>query len=141
MNDVLTAKQYLKQAHRLNELINSEVEELEQLMQLSSSTSSSNLSGMPSSSNRNTEATYAKAVIKVIDLEEKIKDEIASYVKLKDEIRDTINALTDNDEKLLLRYRYINFLTWEEICEKLNISMRTVHRFHASALQNIKVPQ
>lgn len=137
----MTAKQYLRQAYRLNELIDSDLQELDQLRDLATSVSSPNLSGMPHSPNRNIEPAFVRCLPKIIDLENKVNDEIDRYVDLKDEIRTVINALKDNDEKALLKYRYINFCTWEIICEKLNVSLRTVHRIHASALQNIKVPE
>lgn len=137
----MTAKQYLRQAYRLNELIDSDLKELDQLRDLASSVSSPNLSGMPHSPNRNTEPAFVRCLPRIIDLENKVNDEIDRYVDLKEEIRTVINALTDNDEKALLKYRYINFCNWEIICEKLNVSLRTVHRIHASALQNIKVPE
>lgn len=137
----MTAKQYLRQAYRLNELIDSDLKELDQLRDLASSVSSPNLSGMPHSPNRNIEPAFVRCLPRIIDLENKVNDEIDRYVDLKEEIRMVINALANNDEKALLKYRYINFCTWETICDKLNVSLRTVHRIHASALQNIKVPE
>jgi len=137
----MQAKQYLKQAYRLNDLINSDLEELDELRIFSESISSPNLSGMPKSGTGNTEPTFARAVDKIIDLENHINEEIARLVDLKKEIRSVINEVFDGDEKLLLKYRYINFLAWEDICEKMNISMRTAHRIHASALVNVKVPK
>lgn len=135
------AKQYLKQAYRLNELINSDLEELAELKIFSKSISSPNYSGMPTSETRNVEPTFARAVNKIIDLENHINEEIAHLVDLKKEIRSVINEVTDGDEKLLLKYRYINFCTWEVICEKMNVSMRTAHRIHSAALANVKVPE
>lgn len=136
----MTAKQYLKQAYRLNELINSDLEEVAQLRDFSTSISSPSFDSEPVSGSRPQEAKFEKAVLKIIDLESKINAEIDSYVNLKAEIRETINQLDDADEKLLLRYRYINFFTWEDIAEKMNVSIRTIHRIHASALQNVKLP-
>lgn len=137
--DRMSPKQYLRQAYRLNELLNSETEELSLLRQFVNNITTSDLSKKPSGS-KNKDAPYTNAVNRIVDLEAKINREIDEYARLKDEIRETINGLTDNDEKLLLRCRYVNFLTWNEICEKMNISMRTVHRIHASALKNIKIP-
>ena len=74
-------------------------------------------------------------------MEQKIKSEIDRYVDLQNEIRETINKLKNNDEKLLLRYKYIFFMTWEEVAEKMNVSMRTVHRIHGNALNNLQVPK
>ena len=31
-------------------------------------------------------------------------------------------------------------MSWEEIGKMMNVSIRTVHRFHSSALQNLFVP-
>lgn len=137
----MQAKQYLKQAYRLNDLINSDLEELDELRIFSKSISTSNFSEMPTSGTRNTSPTFTRAIDKIIDLENHINDEIVRLVDLKKEIRSVINEVIDGDEKLLLKYRYINFLTWEDICEKMNISIRTAHRIHASALAHVKVPE
>lgn len=48
--------------------------------------------------------------------------------------------LENRDEQLVLRYRYLDDCTWEEISRMLNVSLRTVHRIHGSALQNFSVP-
>jgi DNA-directed RNA polymerase specialized sigma subunit len=137
----IDAKQYLKQAYRLNELIESDVQELDRLRDLASSISSSQFSDMPHSASRNTEAPFVKYVGRIIEMEQKIKSEIDRYVDLQNEIRETINKLKNNDEKLLLRYKYIFFMTWEEVAEKMNVSMRTVHRIHGNALNNLQVPK
>lgn len=52
-----------------------------------------------------------------------------------------ISLLSDRDEQLVLRFRYIDGCTWEDIAGILNVSVRTVHRIHGSALQNFSVPE
>jgi hypothetical protein len=42
---------------------------------------------------------------------------------------------------LLLKYRYLNFMSWNDICYNMNVSMRTVHRIHTMALANVEVPE
>jgi len=136
----MMAKEFLRQAYRLNELINSDLEELQNLRELSRSVSSpvfeEKISGTKS-----TDPPFVRYVGKIIDLEKQIQQEVDRLVKLKGDIREAINQMQNVDEKLLLRYRYINFLNWEEICVNLNVSIRTVHRLHSSALQHLKVPQ
>jgi DNA-directed RNA polymerase specialized sigma subunit len=136
----MMAKEFLRQAYRLNELINSDLEELQNLRELSRSVSSpvfeEKISGTKS-----TDPPFVRYVGKIIDLEKQIQQEVDRLVKLKSDIREAINQMQNVDEKLLLRYRYINFLNWEEICVNLNVSIRTVHRLHSSALQHLKVPQ
>ena len=59
----------------------------------------------------------------------------------KAEMEDAIEKLSNVDERLLLRYRYLDNHSWEEIGVLLNASVRTVHRIHSSALQNFSVPE
>ncbi len=136
----MMAKEFLRQAYRLNELINSDLEELQNLRELSRSISSPVFEEKISGT-RNTDPPFVRYVGKIIDLEKQIQQEVDRLVKLKSDIREAINQMQNVDEKLLLRYRYINFLNWEEICVNLNVSIRTVHRLHSSALQHLKVPQ
>ena len=137
----MTAKQYLRQAYRLNELINSDLKELAQLKGWSTSISSSNLSGMPPSSTRNTEPSFVKCINKIVDLEKIINDEIDRFVELKKEIREVVNNVPDPDERLVLRCRYIEFLTWEQVAERMNYSIKQIHRIHSKALKNVVVPK
>lgn len=136
----MTAKQYLRQAYRLNDLINSDLAELEQLKVLSTSVSSPNLSGMPSSGTRKQEAPFVNAVMKIIELEKVIDAEIDRFVDLKKEIRDVINKVPDNSQKLVLKLRYIQFLKWESVASEMDLSLKQVHRIHNEALKNLKLP-
>lgn len=135
----MTAKQYLGQAYKLNELIDSDLKELEQLKVLSKSISSPNLSGMPSGT-RKQEAPFVKTVEKIIDLEKIIDAEIDRFVDLKREIRDVINMVSDNNQKLVLKLRYIQFLKWDAIASEMDLSLKQVHRIHNNALKSIKLP-
>jgi len=136
----MTAKQYLQQAYRLNELINSDLAELEQLRVLATSVSSPNLSGMPSGGSRNTEPAFVRAIEKIYDLEKVINAEIDRFVDLKKEIRIVINQVPDNSQKLVLKLRYIQFLKWESVAAEMDLSLKQVHRIHNEALKNVKLP-
>ncbi|MBR1620134.1 flagellar biosynthesis protein FliA [bacterium] len=134
----MTAKQYLRQAYRLNELINSDLKELEQLKELATSVSSPNLSGMPSSGSRKDEAPFVRAIEKIIDLEKYINTEIDRFVDLKREIRTVIFQVQDNNQKLCLKLRYMQFLKWESVAEEMKLSLKQVHRIHGDALQAVQ---
>ena len=54
-------------------------------------------------------------------------------------INAAIDRLASREEQLVLRYRYLDNCSWEEISRMLNVSLRTVHRIHGSALQNFSV--
>ena len=136
----VTPKQYLRQAYRLNDLINCDLEKLEQLRVLSTSVSSPNLSGMPSSGTRNTEPAFVRSIEKIIELEKIIDAEIARYVDLQIEINQVINQVADNDQKFVLNLRYLKFLKWEAVANEMELSLKQVHRIHNEALKNIKIP-
>lgn len=137
----MEAKQYLRKAYRLHELIESEKAELDALRELAESVSSSSVSDMPKSPSKDNAAPYEKHILKMVDLEAKINREIQEYLAIGDEIREVINKVEDNEERLLLRNRYIHYMGWEEICERMHISEKTAHRIHSTALRNVVVPK
>ena len=53
---------------------------------------------------------------------------------------DRLDTLDDREEHLLLRYRYLEGYSWEKISVLMSVSLRTVHRIHASALQKFPAP-
>ena len=83
---------------------------------------------------------FEKTICKIIDAEKKKNAEIERLVDLKAEISGAISQLANVDEQLLLRFRYINNYGWEKIAVLMSVSMRTVHRIHASALRDFQPP-
>ena len=136
----MTAKEYLRQAYRLNELIDSRITEMERLRDYSTRLTSCSFEGERVSKSRITEAPFARIIEKIIDLEKVINRDIDRYVDLKTEMNAAIDRVLNVDERLLLRYRYLNNYNWDEIAQLLNVSGRTVHRIHSSALYNFSVP-
>lgn len=137
----MNAKTYLKKAYRLNEMIKSNQEELSALRESASSIPGIDYSKDKIQSSKSSgDAGFVNIISKIIELEDSINADIIKCINLKDEIRTVINNVQDDDEKLLLRLRYINFNTWEEISERLSVSVRTVHKIHTTALESVIVP-
>lgn len=136
----MTVKEYLHQAYRLDHKINSDIEELHRLREMSTSISSPQLGDRVQSS-RNTDAPFVKCLYKIQELEEKINREIDLFVDLKKEIRSVIEKVENTDEQMVLRYRYIHNMTWEEIGDELNADKSTVRRWHGSALAHAVTPE
>ena len=132
----MNIKQFLKQAYRLNELIQCNKQELDELHQLSTSLPGTDYSKDRVQTSASGDAGYTKIVEKIIELEDAIKSDVEKMLSLKLEIRNVINAVPDNEERLLLHLRYLNFMVWEDICDDMNVSMRTAHRIHSLALQS-----
>ena len=136
----MTAKEYLNQARHLDALINCRLREIDYWRDLSSSVSGTRFDGMPHSPNRPTEAPFVRCLEKIDEIQRSVEEKVAYLVRLKEEINTALDMLENRDEQLVLRYRYLDDCTWEEISRMLNVSLRTVHRIHGSALQNFSVP-
>ena len=136
----MTAKEYLNQARHLDALINCRLREIDYWRDLSSSVSGSNFEPHYNP-NKPTEAPFVRCLEKIDAIQRDVTEKIAYLVRLKGEINTAIDALEMRDEQLVLRYRYLDDCTWEEISRMLNVSLRTVHRIHGSALQHFSVPE
>ena len=60
-------------------------------------------------------------------------------IDLRKEIVHKIEEMGDETEKLVLRYRYIHLLKWEEIALRMDYSWKQIHRIHGKALSDFKV--
>jgi hypothetical protein len=68
---------------------------------------------------------------------------IAQYSKcmgIETDILSRIDAMQNWEEKELLRYRYVDGLSWDSIIERMPFAPRTVYRIHGSALMNFPMP-
>ena len=136
----MTNKEYLRQAYRLDQKINSDIEEVARLREMAGSISSPVL-GDKVQTSRNRDGLFVRNMEKILLLEEKINREIDVLVDLKSQMRDVIAAVQDTDERMVLRYRYIHNLTWEQIGNELNADKSTIRRWHGSALAHVVLPE
>ena len=135
----MTAKEYLNQARHLDALIHCRLREIDYWRDLSSSVSGSRFEEHLNP-NRPTEAPFVRCLEKIDEIQRCVEEKVAYLVELKEEVNAAIDKLEDRDEQLLLRYRYLDNFTWEEISHMLNVSLRSVHRIHSMALQHFSVP-
>lgn len=136
----MKVKDYLHQAYRLDHRINSDIEEMTRLREMASSVSAP-VFGEKVQTSRSAEAPFVRCVEKIMALETKINDEIDTLVDLKEQIRGVIDRVTDTDERMVLRYRYVHNYTWEQIGDELNADKSTVRRWHGNALLHAEVPE
>ena len=136
----MTAKEYLRQAYRLDQKINSDLEEVAALREMASSVSSPQLSERVQTS-RKGDAPFTRCLDKILELEDKINKEIDLLVELKKEIRTVITTVEDTDERMVLKYRYVHNYTWEQIGNELHADARTVRRWHGKALLHVMLPE
>lgn len=78
------------------------------------------------------------SVCNIIDLQREIEDEIRELVDVQREIGYAIHKLVvDPTHKTLLELRYLNYLKWEEIAVRLDVTFRWTMTLHKKALEEI----
>lgn len=128
--------------HLLDKQIQVEVKELEQLREMRGTIQGCSYGEkIGTNPNRNLEAPFIKTIEKIWDYEQRIDAQINRLVDLRSEINAAIESMENPEERLLLKYRYLKNESWEDISYELNVSYRTVHRIHASSLNNFVVPE
>lgn len=136
MNDSDTIN-YLKQAKRLDDIINLKIEQLSDLKLQSTAISSlHDTEKVKISLNPN---QLSGLVAKMVDLENEINKEIDKLYSIKKDIMHSINLIDNKDYQVLLNLRYLNFLTWEEIAAKMSYSISWVFKIHTRALMQIAI--
>lgn len=93
------------------------------------------LNGMPSAPSK--ENALELMVARHVDLQEKYAAKIAEMTAEMILIEEAIEAL-EPTARMLLRYRYMDGLKWEEVCVRMNYSWMQTHRIHANALNQLK---
>lgn len=128
----MTAKEYLKQYERAVRRAQWYREEYEAESALIDAVRSlSNNDGMPHGTNIS-KPTEEKA-IRLADRRLRLIDAELEAIRVKQEVFDFIDNI-DGVEGEVLKYRYVDLLTWEEICIRVHYSWRQTHRIHRRAL-------
>ena len=131
------AKDYLAHAFDIDKQLESKLEQLNVLRSLATTTTQP-LSDMPGSPNRNIDR-MENAIIKIMEMEREISAEVEKLLTLKQEIASRIKAIDDIDCQLILEFRYLCFMSWEEIAAEMNCTVRNIHILHGKALKKVDV--
>ena len=133
----MTSKEYLSQAYRLDQRINSKLEQIASLNALATKCTST-LTGMPHNPSSSV-STMADAVCKIVDLQTEIKRDVNCLVDLKREIVGAIKAVKDTECQTLLELRYLCYKSWEQIAVDMDYNVRHVYRMHEIAVSLVTV--
>ena len=103
----MTIKEYLSQAYRIDQRINSKLEQVQSLRELAEKATST-LNDTPCSGTGNKQKIES-VVVKIIDLEHEIDEEIDRLVDLKKDIVSLIKRVKNPEYQTLLELRYLCF--------------------------------
>lgn len=99
--------------------------------------SNSHISDMPRGGDG---SDWTDADIKVMELEQRIRQEIARLCEIKRQIGEAIDMVEDGRYRTLLEMRYRNYLSFEKIAVEMNYSYEWVKHMHRNALEKVIVP-
>lgn len=85
------------------------------------------------------EAPFVKWIIKAADAKRELETLEEQCGRVKAEIETAISKLGDEDLQMVLIFRYIDWLSWIEISNKIYCSIASVYRKHKEAIEKLIV--
>lgn len=133
---VKEAKEYLGQIRRYDIMIENKLEMVRRLRnQAESITAPMNGERVQASKRPD---KMAECVVKMVDLERIIKDDVEELTRIKEEVMSVIDRVDDADMINLLYKRYVLYKPWEKIADEMFFSVQTVYRLHGKALLKVQ---
>ena len=128
----MTAKEYLGQAYRLDQRINSKLQQVEHLRSLTQKVTVS-YGGETVSQSRDV-TSLQNTIIRLMEAEDEINRQIDELVDLKLDIGKTIGQVKNESYRMILEKRYLCFLPWDQIAADMNYSRRWTLTKHERAV-------
>ena len=129
-------KEYLRgylKAKRMQEALEREIDELRLDRMIPGSPAQD---GMPHGSGGGDLSGY---VAQLDELDRKLRAQLERKLRIREEITEKIDAMSNETEGLILRMKYIHGLSFEKIAEKTGYSRRHTIRLHGQALENFEL--
>lgn len=133
----MTIKEYLSQAYRIDQRINSKMEQVKRLHDLATKATSTISETCPC--NVGNRQRMESNIVEIVDLEREINEDIDVLIKVKKKIIAMIKTVKNPEYQTLLELRYLCFKTWEQIALEMGYSIQHTFRIHSKALEKIKI--
>lgn len=133
----MTTKEYLQQAYIIDRKIKLDTEKLEAARSAlyGKAVQYDRDGSKPVPHGNSTE----NAILRVLELEERLNKEIGGLVEKRQEIEQAVNAVPDGIQRELLTRRYLLYQKWEVVAEEMNYSLQHIFRLHNLALKMMRV--
>ena len=133
---MITAKEYLSRAYRIEQRINSKLEQVQALRTLAEKASAI-LTGTPMGKGGNPHQ-MEDTIAKIVDLSAIIDNDLKQLVDTKHEIITMIKCVDSTQLQALLELRYLNFMAWEDIADGMGRGLRNIFHLHGKALAEVE---
>lgn len=132
----MDAKEFLNRAYRMEQRVQSKLEQIEALKSLATHVTAS-FGAEPVDRTRNNTAMQ-DTVIRIMEAEQELNREIDELVDTKQEIKRTIDLVPDVTLRLILEKRNLCFEKWEQIAIDTYYSLRSVQEKHREAVRIVQ---
>ena len=75
----------------------------------------------------------------IIDLQKDLQEKLKAAMALRIDIKSKIDEVDDIDRRIVLSYRYIDNLKFDDIADRMNFSVRSVFYLHDKGIKDIKI--
>lgn len=133
----MTAADFLNQPYVLQRKIRVKEQKAKYYRELAGSVSSPGFEEHYSAS-RNTDAPFVKYLQKADELEGEIEEDYIRLAELKEKIDRAIDLIEDENEAMVLRYRYVMMLSMKEIARKMYYTLRWTQMIHVRAVTHFE---
>lgn len=130
-------KQWLWQYRDAKKEVRRLEEELQELIELQESCGAIQYSDMPKGGG--SQSDLSDEMAKREKIWRKICKARYKRIMVFEKVKSVIDCLPTVEQRMIMSYRYLRLMDWEKICVKTGYSWKHVHRFHAKALEEIKI--
>jgi DNA-directed RNA polymerase specialized sigma subunit len=132
-------KEYLCRYHVTEEKILKLQQIVAEYLRLANTIPGVNLDQIRVDGTRRLDAPFEKWILKALDDELLIEELKKQLPLIKCEIISLIDELEEKEYKMILIHRYIDWLSWTDISQKLYYSSSKIRRMHDKALEEISI--
>jgi DNA-directed RNA polymerase specialized sigma subunit len=134
----MNVKEYLRRYHDTELKIMRMQAEVDEYIRLANSIPGMNFDAIRVDGTKSLEAPFVKWINRALDNELLIAEMKSNLPIIKGEIISVIDELEDEQHKMVLIRRYIDWLSLSEIAAKMYVSLSTLKRWYKKALSTIQ---
>ena len=135
----MTAKEYLSRYHNTKVKIQKLQALVDEYIRLANEIPGIQFDAIRVDGGKNLKAPFEKWILKTLDYEFEIKEMERLLPGYKKETLQAIEQIEDKDYRLILVHRYIDWLSWRQIADRMFFSSATIRRWHEKALLQIEL--
>lgn len=127
-------KKYLSQAYRIDQRINSKLEQIISLQTMATKATAT-IDDIGGKNGTKNSQSMESIIVQMVDLKEEINRDILGLIDIKHKIVRLIKSVVNPELQTLLELRYLCFKTWEQIAVEMDYELRYMHKLHGRALE------